>query len=403
MKKIIFIILLVLLFVFVGCNSTNNEQPKKETKLQYDSEVHVGDIVHIEIIEGEDRIIALETDNLDLFDIDDNNVVKAIKKGVGVITVILENSDDQVITINISPAPKPTIDFVITENPEVFKVGVTYHYEVNIAGKDGATYNIIKYSDDIVLDEENKTILFKATGKKNIDCFIVGDRGIHDDVYFDVMPNKEIEYYSIMYIGNSFTYYMDIPLMVQTIIEEHCPYVSIKRDLVGGQYLHDALDKYLTDFDGEYFTHVILQEQSGNAVTNFSDFRQSILDYCEKIDRTETEIILYQTWVDSVGTSNANRTRQNQIIKAYGDVGTEIGARVIRVGEAFWKANDYDIVPYLYIDDNHHQNIYGAYLSACMHYHTLTGRRASDTTYIPSGISEEVAKVIRSIADSFYE
>ena len=408
MKKIFLLVIMIMLFVFVGCNN-NNDSTKKEVKLSYNSEAYVGDIINIEIIEGNDSIIALETENFDLFDFEDDNAVKAIKEGVGIITVKFEDSDDQIITINITKKPKPTIDFVILENPEIFKMGITYHYEVNITGKADATYEIIKYSNDIILNEEEKTILFMSAGRKNIDCYIVGDRGIDDDVYFDVNPNEDIEYYSIMYIGNSFTFYkssignIDIPDMVKEMIKEHTEYVYIKKSLPFDQYLHESILRFNTHFDGEYFTHVILQDNSGNVVNNFNDFRQSVLKYSQKIDRSKMEIFLYQTWVDYIGTTTADRNRQETIINGYNSVGSEIDAKVIRVGEAFWKANEFDDVPYLYVEDNHHQNIYGQYLSACMHYCMITGRRASDTNYIPEGISEEIAKTIRSIADSFYD
>ena len=54
--------------------------------------------------------------------------------------------------------------------------------------------------------------------------------------------------------------------------------------------------------------------------------------------------------------------------------------------------------PSLYQDMNH-QSLYGAYLSACVHYSTITGRKASDNTYKIEGIDSSVAAQIRRIAD----
>ena len=46
-----------------------------------------------------------------------------------------------------------------------------------------------------------------------------------------------------------------------------------------------------------------------------------------------------------------------------------------------------------------HQSLYGAYLSACVHYSTLTGKKASNNTYVIDGIDSEMIKTIQVIAD----
>ena len=411
MKKVLFLILLILVLVFVGCNKGNNNNngennDTQEIKIEYNSEIYVGQTIEIKIVQGTNDIIFLETDSK-VIEIVDYYHIKAKKVGTAEATIYFDNGKEKTITINVLPKEKQSIKFSLLENPEEIKFGITYHYDVTVTGKGDTEWDMIVYSTGVEIDREEKTIRFTESGRKNLDVFLVSDRATHDDVFFDVHPNEDVEYYSIMYIGNSFTYYMDIPSMVKQMILEHCDYVMIKSDLVGGQYLHDALKKYTNDFDGEYFTHVILQDQSSNAATNFSDFRNSVLEYSNLIDRTKTEIILYQTWVDYIGseTTTPNKTKQQAIIDGYNSVGSEINARVIRVGEAFWKASENEAIPYLYIDDNHHQNIFGAYLSACMHYRMLTGRPASELKYIPSslGFTEEIASTLRSIADSFFD
>ena len=55
-------------------------------------------------------------------------------------------------------------------------------------------------------------------------------------------------------------------------------------------------------------------------------------------------------------------------------------------------------LPSLYCDMSH-PSVYGAYLSACVHYASITGKRVSDTMHKMEGIDDEMLKVIKEIAD----
>ena len=70
-----------------------------------------------------------------------------------------------------------------------------------------------------------------------------------------------------------------------------------------------------------------------------------------------------------------------------------------RSGEAFKLfETTIGLEPSLYQDMNH-QSIFGAYLSACVHYATITGKRASNNTYETPNIDSNMIKTIQSIAD----
>ena len=55
-------------------------------------------------------------------------------------------------------------------------------------------------------------------------------------------------------------------------------------------------------------------------------------------------------------------------------------------------------LPCLYYDMNH-PSTYGAYLSACVHYASITGRKSEDNIYMMPGIENEIAEIIQRIAD----
>lgn len=85
--------------------------------------------------------------------------------------------------------------------------------------------------------------------------------------------------------------------------------------------------------------------------------------------------------------------------ESYEEAANIIGAKITRSGEAFKLFEEtYGRTPSLYQDMNH-QSLYGAYLSACVHYSTITGKKASDNTYIIDGLDIEIIKNIQTIAD----
>ena len=408
MKKVFIVLLVVLSLFIIGCkqeekNKKNNE-PKELITLDYKEEMLEGESFIIGIKDGDDVIISLDTDDLDLILIDDLKI-KALKAGVANIIVSFEKADSQTIQIKINEYIKPESVSIEMVEEGPYDLDGVYHYKATIYPANAS--EVIKFaynSDYISLNEEDCSLSFTKAGRMTVYAYPDGYRQLQSVLNVDVLPGKD-EYYSLMFIGNSFTYYRDIPSMVYNMIKADGVKVYVNSDTEGGRYLYQALDNFEKDFDGKFYTHVILQEQSGGMISNFNQFKNSILEYYDQIDKTYTEIILYQTWSDESFLLANDKSRQDLITKAYNDVASLIGSKVSRVGEAFFvlheKYSDIDL--YKADEENgHHQNDFGAYLSACIHYRNITGRKASDCKYIPSVIDEESAKKIQEVADMMF-
>ena len=120
-----------------------------------------------------------------------------------------------------------------------------------------------------------------------------------------------------------------------------------------------------------------------------------------KTKNENTQTILYQSWAYNrdVYQGLAKYDMTQKLADAYGTVAKEINAKVTRSGEAFKLfETEIGLTPSLY-QDMTHQSLYGAYLSACVHYSTLTGKKASNNTYVIDGIDSETMKTIQEIAD----
>ena len=408
MKKILVLLFLVFSLFAIGCKQEKDikkdDEPKDKIVLNYKEVMLEGESFTLSIKEGDDTIFAIDTDDLDLVQIKELKV-KALKQGTATLTVMFEKSDPQVLTIRIDEfiAPTGVSIRIIEKGP--YDLDHTYHYEAKLYPSNASVeLKISYYNEEVILNEDDCTIGFLKAGVNRVIVYPAGYGQLQEVLEVNVVPGKE-EYYSIMFIGNSFTYYRDIPAMVYNMIKADDVKVYVNSDTEGGRYLYQALDNFNKDFNGKFYTHVILQEQSGGMISNFTQFRDSILEYYDRIDTDNVEIILYQTWSDENYLLSNDKSRQDLITKAYNDVASLIGSKVSRVGEAFFAIHEKYSEIDLYKEDEeigHHQNEFGAYLSACIHYRNITGRKAQDVKYIPSAIDEESAKKIQEIADSMF-
>lgn len=150
----------------------------------------------------------------------------------------------------------------------------------------------------------------------------------------------------ILFLGNSFTYYYDLPSQVEERAGGELVCHSITR---GGAYLNAyrspcdelrvRLDKMLSENEYDY---VVLQEQSLNAVTDFTDFEASVKHIKALVGKAK--ILIYQTWsykqdselLASTGMSYDEMT--DGLEAAVRSVADDIGADVIPVGRVFYDA-----------------------------------------------------------------
>lgn len=152
----------------------------------------------------------------------------------------------------------------------------------------------------------------------------------------------------ILFLGNSFTYFNDLPTEVEKLSAGALICHSITR---GGAYLNayktesDELAVRLSRLLSENeYDYVVLQEQSLNAVVNFDDYLSSVKHIKSLVGKAK--ILIYQTWsykdgsplLQSTGMSYAEMTDKLEV--AAHTAADEVEGTVIPVGRAFYCADD---------------------------------------------------------------
>ena len=226
----------------------------------------------------------------------------------------------------------------------------------------------------------------------------------------------------VLFIGNSFTYYSNIPKIFENICNSVGAKVVADSVTMGSHTLEkfaDATDEYGKIVDQKLnasndYDVVVLQEQTTRPLTDYDKFVAGAKSLQQKINATQTncQIYLYSTW----GYKEAADARkitipemEGQIRTAYDNAAKELGVKVSYSGAAFSKVyTEHPEINLYYYADNKHPSYLGAYLSACVHAATILKADPRATDYLGSNpadsndevLDENTAKILREAAYS---
>lgn len=173
----------------------------------------------------------------------------------------------------------------------------------------------------------------------------------------------------ILMLGNSFTYFHDMPMILAAITGEEV--VSHTR---GGAFLSEQLNgetemgaKTLKALKEEQWDYVVLQEQSRAPVFCKDKFHESVCGLCKLIREAGAKPVLYASWAYREGSEKLAGTEMSYdamdkgLYESYHEAAEENGALIADVGKAFTAIRG---IVNLYEDDDYHPSAAGSMLAA---------------------------------------
>ena len=219
--------------------------------------------------------------------------------------------------------------------------------------------------------------------------------------------------YSILFIGNSYTYYEDMPTAIfQKIADAAGIEVKVTSVTKGAHTLAkmaDPADVYGAQVQraltgGEPYDYVILQEQSLRpALESVGEFYQAVRNLAARIRDIGAKPILYATWGRKTGNAKltengwTNESMTWKLAAAYDAIGTELNIPVAHAGLAFYDVYTSAPAVELYSADGSHPSYAGSFLAA----NTILAKifQIDPITVEYSGsLSAENAEILRSAA-----
>lgn len=217
----------------------------------------------------------------------------------------------------------------------------------------------------------------------------------------------------ILFIGNSFTYFNDLPKMLEKIACESGQDIYCDSVTKGGAYLHqyaDANDELGIRFseakEKEEWDYAVIQDQSFNPINNTEDFESSALALCKHLERCK-KIFFYQTWAYKDGSDKLKKTELSYnemykgLKKAYSDTAKKVRGIIVPVGDSFKKIKENHPEIEIYKEDSFHPNVLGTYLSACTFY-AFMFNKSPENLSVPQDIDNSIAKIMQKTVMEVY-
>lgn len=180
----------------------------------------------------------------------------------------------------------------------------------------------------------------------------------------------------VLFIGNSFTFYFNLPLVVESMAKEKGIDLDVYQSTAGGASLKDHWNgkKNLTTrsiIRKGSFSKIILQDYSTNPVMKTDESMQYFKKFIDLINVQKSDIYLYGTWPVPM-MKGRKFSGVDPIQEALKPLESR-NIQIVPVGTAFRLfKQEHPNIP-LYTSDNKHPSPVGVYLAACVFLKTLTG------------------------------
>ncbi len=234
----------------------------------------------------------------------------------------------------------------------------------------------------------------------------------NDDKKTDDTILDKTKQYDILFIGNSYTYYNNMPENIFGAIAKAAGYkFNVKRLTKGGWYLinsANASDSLGSQVDAELkakkYDYVVLQGQSTCPALEPAKFYDGVRNLLVKVKENGATPILYCTWGRKTGNNVLNQNNWTneimtwKIAAAYEAIGKELGIDVAYVGLAFhdvYTNNESEVD--IYDADRTHPSYSGSFLAALTIFSKITGVDPAKVRY-NGNLTPSVTDIMRNAA-----
>ncbi len=216
----------------------------------------------------------------------------------------------------------------------------------------------------------------------------------------------------VLWVGNSYTYYNDMPSIVQQIASTQKVKLSCTRFLKGGERFSGHLKnkKLLKALAGGGWDYVILQEQSSTPARHTAEVARDSYPYARQLDSLvhaaspDAKVIFYMTWGHKNGSVHPAKGyklmtsyegMQERLKTSYLEMTYDNDAWCAPVGMAWSQVRSERPDYQLYVQDCYHPALLGSYLAANVIFTTIHGKpyQTNCTMDLPAEQAEYLQRV----------
>ena len=216
----------------------------------------------------------------------------------------------------------------------------------------------------------------------------------------------------VLFVGNSYTYANDLPKLVQELAaaDRGAPRVETEMVAPGGTTLeqHCTTTGALAKVREGKFTHVVIQGQSLETLTQPEKFQKHAKELADAAREAGSKVVFYQTWARRADakeyaekwSTGAPKSMQIAISEAYAKAASSGRGELARVGDAWRGLIESKDPPPLFDEDGSHPSIAGTYLAGCVIYEAISARDCTKIELAREGLDSKLAARLRKAAHS---
>lgn len=344
--------------------------------------VAIGEVKPLKVSSNQKEFIfSFESKDPSIVSVDLDGYITGIKAGIASIMVSNIYTFNTLITVNVIEYYEPaTIEILNTQ--DTYYYNQTYKLDTKVLpnfSNPEVVWNTFN-KDGIIYNSETNEITFYDTGEFYLFCSSVDNPKVNTSYTFNVVYPDDINVTSLLFLGNSHTYFNDVPKLVEDIGKAAGMVLNCESITEGGATISTLLFNYekdirdlltKTDFD-----YIIVQEQSSLNFQNYYNFLYATSKLKSIADEYGVDLILYQTWAYEENSNQLNDLGIShdemhlKIQEAYQNVSTELEIPINPVGQVVYEFSQ-EYPEYRLYHDGNHLNISGSYLSACVHFMSI--------------------------------
>ena len=207
--------------------------------------------------------------------------------------------------------------------------------------------------------------------------------------FFSCLAAQEKNTENILFIGNSFTFYWNLPLVVESMANERNYKFDITQSTATASSLKDHWFennqiKSKTLISNSAFNRVVLQDHSKNPLQNYEESKEYFMKFIDHIKLNNGIPYIYTTWMYEGITNNQYDVLDpmNHTLKPLAE---KTGAILVPIDKVFRIFQQrYPTIP-IFTMDSKHPSPAGIYLAACVFFRIFTGDS-------PLGLSKRYAR-----------
>ena len=184
----------------------------------------------------------------------------------------------------------------------------------------------------------------------------------------------------ILFVGNSFTFYWNLPSLVNEMCNYSGDIVDIYQSTAGGATLkqHWVGDKNLKTMDllkENKYSLIILQDHSPNPILKTKESLEYFSRFIKIAKKNSSRSIIYGTWTYPSMPIKSSYGK-DPIISNLIPLSKEFNVPIAPVGTAFRLFQERYPNISLFTSDNKHPSPVGTYLAACIFYRMITKKNS---------------------------